>query len=79
MTRFTVTRQWIPQGRVRWCRLELDSVAVMLQEYRKDGQRGGGPAGPLGQGVSSCFMCADAIAVYHASGAPEGTVYSDRT
>lgn len=24
-----------------------------------------GPAGPLGQGVTICFTCADAIAVYH--------------
>ena len=28
---------------------------------------GGWPTGPLGQGVSICFMCADAIAVYHDS------------
>jgi hypothetical protein len=26
---------------------------------------GGAPAGLLGQGVSICFMCADAIAIYH--------------
>ncbi len=63
---FTVTRQWTPQGRMRWCWLELDGVAVMLQEYWKDGQPGGGPTGPPGLGVSICFMCADAVAVYHA-------------
>jgi len=39
----------------------------MLQEYWKDGQPGGWPAGVLGQGVSICFVCADAIAVYHDS------------
>ena len=37
----------------------------MLQEFWKDGRQGGAPAGPLGQGVSICFMCADAIAIYH--------------
>jgi hypothetical protein len=37
----------------------------MLQEFWKNGKPGGGPAGPLGQGVSICFMCADAIAIYH--------------
>jgi lactoylglutathione lyase len=37
----------------------------MLQEFWKDGQPGGAPPGPLGQGVSICFMCADAIAIYH--------------
>ena len=61
---FTITRQWEPDGRIRWCWLELDQVAVMLQEYWKDGRPGGWPTGPLGQGVSICFMCADAIAVY---------------
>ena len=64
---FTVTRQWTPDGRIRWCWLERDGVAIMLQEYWKDGQPGGWPAGDLGQGLSICFMCADAIAVYHDS------------
>ena len=64
---FTITRQWSPGGRIRWCWLERDGVAIMLQEYWKDGQPGGWPAGVLGQGVSICFICADAIAVYHDS------------
>src|SRR5262245_47177683 len=62
---FKMTRHWAPEGRIRWCWLELGDAALMLQEYWKDGQRGGGPAGPLGQGVSICFLCADAIAIYH--------------
>jgi catechol 2,3-dioxygenase-like lactoylglutathione lyase family enzyme len=62
---FTMTQQWAPEGRIRWCWLERGGAALMLQEYWKDGQRGGRPSGPLGQGVSICFMCADAIAVYH--------------
>ena len=62
---FTMTNQWAPDGRIRWCWLELGAAAVMLQEYWKDGRPGGGPAGPLGQGVSICFMCGDAIAIYH--------------
>ena len=64
---FTITRQWKPDGRIRWCWLERDGVAVMLQQYWKDGKPGGWPAEDLGQGVSICFMCADAIAVYHES------------
>jgi len=64
---FTMTRQWKPDGRIRWCWLELGQVAVMLQEYWKDGRPGGWPASPLGQGVSICFMCSDAIVVYHDS------------
>ena len=62
---FTITRQWTPGGRIRWCWLERDGVAIMLQEYWKDGQPGGGPEGVLGQGISICFVCGDAIAVYH--------------
>ena len=61
----TMTHDWTPEGRIRWCWLELGSAAVMLQEYWTDGKPGGVPAGPLGQGVSICFMCADAIAIYH--------------
>jgi len=59
-----VTNQWIPGGRVRWCWLQLGDAALMLQEYWRDGHPAGAPAGPLGQGVSVCFMCADAIAIY---------------
>ena len=62
---FVQTKQWVPEGRIRWCWLELGAAAVMLQEYWKDGRPGGWPAGRLGQGVSICFMCADAIAIYH--------------
>ena len=61
---FAMTRHWAPEGRIRWCWLELGGAALMLQEFWKDGRRGGAPAGTLGQGVSICFMCADAIAVY---------------
>ncbi len=66
---FTVTRHWNPQGRIRWCWLELGCAALMLQEYWKDGQPGGWPAGPLGQGVSICFLCADAIVIFHEANA----------
>ena len=62
---FTLKQRWTPEGRIRWCWLELGTAALMLQEYWKDGEPGGRPAGPLGQGVSICFMCADAIAIYH--------------
>lgn len=61
---FVLKNQWTPEGRIRWCWLELGDVAVMLQEYWRDGQRGGAPTGPLGQGVSICFMCADALTIY---------------
>ncbi len=61
---FKIKVQWAPEGRIRWCWLELGDAALMLQEYWKDGKPGGVPAGPFGQGVSICFMCVDAIAIY---------------
>jgi catechol 2,3-dioxygenase-like lactoylglutathione lyase family enzyme len=65
---FAITKEWRPDkgsGRIQWCWLQLGNAAVMLQEYWRDGSPGGAPEGPLGQGVSICFMCADAIAIYH--------------
>jgi len=65
---FAITSEWRPEkarGRVQWCWLQLGNAALMLQEYWKDGRPGGAPEGPLGQGVSVYFMCADAIAIYH--------------
>jgi catechol 2,3-dioxygenase-like lactoylglutathione lyase family enzyme len=59
-----MAKQWLPEGRVRWCWLQLGGAALMLQEYWRDGRPGGAPDGPLGQGVSICFMCADATAIY---------------
>jgi lactoylglutathione lyase len=65
---FTMTNAWRPdyaKGRVQWCWLKVGDAALMLQEYWKDGRPGGAPEGRLGQGVSVCFMCTDAIAIYH--------------
>ena len=64
---FTITTEWRPahaDGRLQWCWLQLGGAAVMLQEYRREGRAGGRPQGPLGQGVSVYFICADAIAIY---------------
>jgi len=62
---FVPTKQWVPEGRIRWCWLQLGEAALMLQEYWRDGYRAGAPEGPLGQGVTICLMCADALAIYH--------------
>ena len=62
---FTLTNRWAPEGRVRWCWLELGGAALMLQEYWKDGRPAGAPAGTLGLGMSVCFTCGDALAIYH--------------
>ena len=57
---FVMTKQWEQEGKIEWCWLEIGDAALMLQEYRK-GRR---PEGKLGQGVSLCFTCEDAIALY---------------
>jgi len=57
-------QKWAPDGRIRWCWLEIGEASLMLQEYWRDGRPAGVPDGPLGQGVSICFMCSDAIAIY---------------
>jgi lactoylglutathione lyase len=62
---FVLARKWVPEGRIRWCQLQLGAAAIMLQQYWRDGQPASAPVGSLGQGVSICFMCADALAIYH--------------
>ena len=57
---FTMFEKWIDDGKVRWCCLQLDEVALMLQEYRKEFV----PKEKVGEGVSICFVCEDAIAIY---------------
>ncbi len=41
---FTVRHRWRPEGRLRWCWLDLDAASIMLQAYLK-GKR---PNGALG-------------------------------
>ncbi len=65
---FVMTKKWTPDGdgKVRWCWLELGAAALMLQVYRKDHHPNSGrPEGKLGVGVSICFTCRDALAIYH--------------
>ncbi len=64
---FTMTKSWSPEGRLRWCWLQKDNAAVMLQEYPREGHGAWTPEGKLGEGVTICFICQDALAVYHAA------------
>ena len=65
---FSIKRRWVPEsgghypsgGKIRWCWLELGDAAIMLQEFTPHGR----PEGPLGTGVSVCFQCEDALALY---------------
>jgi lactoylglutathione lyase len=57
---FTKTIAWTPRGEIEWCWLKRDDVSIMLQEPRKFGEEK-----PKGEGISICFHCADALALYH--------------
>jgi lactoylglutathione lyase len=65
---FKMKRWWIPDqpgeydpdGRIRWCWLELGDAAIMLQEFMPGRQ----PKEALGAGTSVSFMCDDALALY---------------
>lgn len=58
---FTMTKQWTPEGKLRWCWLERAGVALMLQEYLPTQL----PPEKLGEGVAICFICEDALMLYH--------------
>ena len=62
---FTMTKTWTPEGNLPWCWLERDSVALMLQEFTSEGRAASSPDSKLGAGVSICFICEDALAIYH--------------
>jgi lactoylglutathione lyase len=54
------TIEWRPEGKLRWCWIEIGSAAVMLQEFLPQNR----PEGTFGLGMSICFMCKDAIRYY---------------
>jgi uncharacterized glyoxalase superfamily protein PhnB len=49
-----------PDGRIRWCWLQLGDAAIMLQEFGPQNR----PKKTLGTGASVSFMCEDALALY---------------
>lgn len=61
---FEMTKQWIDEGKLRWCWLEIGEAALMLQEFKTEGHDSWVPEGKLGVGVSIDFICEDALAIY---------------
>jgi lactoylglutathione lyase len=64
---FTMKNYWIPDrtedhpdGRIRWCWLELAEAAMMLQAFLPERRQ----EEALGAGVNVCFQCEDALALY---------------
>lgn len=58
---FEMTNKWVVDANVRWCWLRHGRASLMLQEFDKDHI----PTGKLGEGMSVCFQCNDALAIYH--------------
>ena len=65
---FTMRNKWIDEGKLRWCWLQLGGAALMLQEFRTEGHDSWVPDGKVGVGVSICFTCEDALAIYEVDG-----------
>lgn len=63
---FTMTKKWMPEGRIRWCWLEHGTAALMLQEFVSDDHQASPIPSDLGAGVGLNFICRDALAFYHA-------------
>ena len=61
---FTMKHEWLVDGKLRWCWLTRGGASLMLQEFRKEGHDSWKPEGKLGEGVSLCFQCEDAVALY---------------
>jgi lactoylglutathione lyase len=58
---FEMTNKWTPEGKIRWCWLQLGGAAIMLQEFTNNRL----PDAKLGHGVSINFQCRDALAIFH--------------
>jgi len=57
---FEIAQAWRPAGELRWSHPNQDGAGLMLQRHRP-GQFDDGK----GAGVTLCFFCDDAVALYH--------------
>jgi catechol 2,3-dioxygenase-like lactoylglutathione lyase family enzyme len=60
-----MTKKWEDDGKLRWCWLRIGDAALMLQEFRHAEYDSWEPEGKVGEGVSICFICEDALAIFH--------------
>jgi catechol 2,3-dioxygenase-like lactoylglutathione lyase family enzyme len=61
---FEITKRWVVDGKLRWCWLEHGTAALMLQQFAREDDLSWRPAEKVGVGVSVCFICRDALALY---------------
>jgi hypothetical protein len=62
---FKMVNRWIPKDRILWCYLKRGGGELMLQEFHDADGNPKNFEGKRGAGVSICFMCEDALALYH--------------
>lgn len=62
---FEIKNSWTTGGKMRWCWLEVGGAALMLQEFRTDGQHSDVSRRQLGEGVEIFFICQDSLAIYN--------------
>jgi lactoylglutathione lyase len=61
---FTIARKWVEGAKLRWCWLEREGAALMLQEFKADGRHAVRLEGKCGEGMAIYFICEDAIALF---------------
>jgi len=61
---FSMKHQWVVDEKLRWCWLTLGEASLMLQEFNQHSQDTPSDGQKVGLGVSLCFQCADALALY---------------
>ncbi len=59
-----ISQKWEPDGQLRWCWLTLDNAALMLQQFPTSGHDSWTPTGKVGEGVTTVFLCEDALQLY---------------
>jgi uncharacterized glyoxalase superfamily protein PhnB len=62
---FELKNKWTPSGKIEWCWIERDNAALMFQEFRGSSHHETKSPGKKGEGVSICFQCEDALALYN--------------
>lgn len=58
---FAITHSWTPKNTMEWCALKRGEASLMLQ-VRRNQQA---VEGKWGEGMNICFICEDALALYH--------------
>ena len=62
---FEMKSEWIDAGKLQWCWLDNGGASLMLQEFTRVGDQRNREPVKRGEGVSICFICKDALTVYH--------------